>query len=398
MYVERAGGLCESADVRRASRTVPSSSARARRRTGRATRRLFAQIAADELGVDPGDVPRASGATPTRSPGRRHVRQPLGRMGGSASLSLRGSWSRARRSAACRWSSWLQRRAASRPRGASARAASSPRAPTSPWSRSTGRRGVSACSRLRPSTTRGGSSTRCSPRARCSAATVQGLGAVPVEEAVHDEDGQLRTSSFADYSLLTAAELPPIESRFVETPSPLNPLGAKGIGEGGAIGDAGGRRERRRGRARPVRRAPRRPAVHRREALAVAAVKPRRFAYDDPRTLDEALALLAARGGREGAGGRAEPRPAAELPPRAPGAARRRQPGRGACVPAARRRRPPHRRAGPAGRPGALAGSRAGWPLLAAAVRYVGHPRSAAAGRSAARSPTPTRPRSCRSR
>jgi carbon-monoxide dehydrogenase large subunit len=56
-----------------------------------------------------------------------------------------------------------------------------------------------------------------------------------VEEAVHDEEGQLRTASFADYSLLTAAELPPVESRFVETPSPLNPLGAKGIGEGGAI-------------------------------------------------------------------------------------------------------------------------------------------------------------------
>jgi carbon-monoxide dehydrogenase large subunit len=66
-------------------------------------------------------------------------------------------------------------------------------------------------------------------------ATVQGLGQCLVEEAVHDEEGQLRTASFADYSLLTAAELPPVESRFVQTPSPLNPLGAKGIGEGGAI-------------------------------------------------------------------------------------------------------------------------------------------------------------------
>ncbi len=64
---------------------------------------------------------------------------------------------------------------------------------------------------------------------------MQGLGQSLVEEAVHDEEGQLRTSSFADYSLLTAAELPAIESRFVETPSPLNPLGSKGIGEGGAI-------------------------------------------------------------------------------------------------------------------------------------------------------------------
>jgi carbon-monoxide dehydrogenase large subunit len=66
--------------------------------------------------------------------------------------------------------------------------------------------------------------------------TVQGLGAVLVEEAVHDESGQLRTGSYADYSLLTAAEIPHIETDFVESPSPLNPLGAKGIGEGGAIG------------------------------------------------------------------------------------------------------------------------------------------------------------------
>jgi aerobic carbon-monoxide dehydrogenase large subunit len=66
-------------------------------------------------------------------------------------------------------------------------------------------------------------------------AIVQGLGACLVEEAVYDEHGQLRTASFADYSLLTATEVPPLVTAFVETPSPLNPLGAKGIGEGGAI-------------------------------------------------------------------------------------------------------------------------------------------------------------------
>ena len=66
--------------------------------------------------------------------------------------------------------------------------------------------------------------------------SVQGLGAVLVEEAVHDETGQLRTATYADYSLLTAMEIPPIETDFVESPSPLNPLGAKGIGEAGAIG------------------------------------------------------------------------------------------------------------------------------------------------------------------
>jgi aerobic carbon-monoxide dehydrogenase large subunit len=66
--------------------------------------------------------------------------------------------------------------------------------------------------------------------------TVQGLGECLTEEAVHDEAGQLRTASLLDYSLLTAAEVPPIAAAFVRSPSPLNPLGAKGIGEGGAIG------------------------------------------------------------------------------------------------------------------------------------------------------------------
>jgi aerobic carbon-monoxide dehydrogenase large subunit len=57
-----------------------------------------------------------------------------------------------------------------------------------------------------------------------------------VEGAVYDERGQLRTGSYADYSLMTAAEMPHVETDFVVSPSPLNPLGAKGIGEGGAIG------------------------------------------------------------------------------------------------------------------------------------------------------------------
>ena len=67
-------------------------------------------------------------------------------------------------------------------------------------------------------------------------AVAQGLGECLTEEAVYDEAGQLRTASLADYKLLTAAEVPRVASAFVETPSPLNPLGAKGLGEAGAIG------------------------------------------------------------------------------------------------------------------------------------------------------------------
>ena len=64
----------------------------------------------------------------------------------------------------------------------------------------------------------------------------QGLGECLVEEATWDEEGRPRFSSLMNYSLLTAAEIPPIVTGEVTSPSPLNPLGAKGIGEGGAIG------------------------------------------------------------------------------------------------------------------------------------------------------------------
>ncbi len=66
-------------------------------------------------------------------------------------------------------------------------------------------------------------------------ATVQGLGQALVEEVVYGEDGQLLTSTFADYGLLRPAQVPPVASQFLETRSPFNPLGAKGIGEAGAI-------------------------------------------------------------------------------------------------------------------------------------------------------------------
>jgi carbon-monoxide dehydrogenase large subunit len=64
----------------------------------------------------------------------------------------------------------------------------------------------------------------------------QGLGAILTEEAVHDAAGQPLGASFVEYGLPGAASVPPIATAFVQTPTPLNPLGAKGIGEGGAIG------------------------------------------------------------------------------------------------------------------------------------------------------------------
>jgi carbon-monoxide dehydrogenase large subunit len=65
---------------------------------------------------------------------------------------------------------------------------------------------------------------------------VQGLGECLIEEAIYDEDGQLRTATFVDYGLLTAEGVPEIAIGEVATPSLRNPLGAKGVGEGGTIG------------------------------------------------------------------------------------------------------------------------------------------------------------------
>ena len=64
---------------------------------------------------------------------------------------------------------------------------------------------------------------------------VQGIGGGLLEALVYDENGQLLTGSFMDYLLPSAAEVPPITVIHQETPTPLNPLGVKGLGEGGAI-------------------------------------------------------------------------------------------------------------------------------------------------------------------
>jgi carbon-monoxide dehydrogenase large subunit len=69
---------------------------------------------------------------------------------------------------------------------------------------------------------------------------VQGLGGAFLEEFIYDEDGELLTGSFADYLLPTASDFPTIRAVALEEhPSPTNPLGAKGAGEGGIIPVAG---------------------------------------------------------------------------------------------------------------------------------------------------------------
>ena len=62
-----------------------------------------------------------------------------------------------------------------------------------------------------------------------------GIGNAFYEQLVFDEKGQLLNASFMDYLLPTAPDVPPMETAHRETPSPLNPLGIKGVGEAGAF-------------------------------------------------------------------------------------------------------------------------------------------------------------------
>jgi carbon-monoxide dehydrogenase large subunit len=69
---------------------------------------------------------------------------------------------------------------------------------------------------------------------------VQGLGGTFLEHLVYDREGQLLTGSFADYLLPTATDFPTIRAfTSEEYPSPINPIGAKGAGEGGVISVGG---------------------------------------------------------------------------------------------------------------------------------------------------------------
>ena len=64
---------------------------------------------------------------------------------------------------------------------------------------------------------------------------IQGIGEALQEIAIYDEDGQLLTGTLMDYAIPHAAQMPRIETAHTVTPSPVNPLGVKGIGEAGTI-------------------------------------------------------------------------------------------------------------------------------------------------------------------
>ncbi|MGH9064395.1 MAG: xanthine dehydrogenase family protein molybdopterin-binding subunit, partial [Acidimicrobiales bacterium] len=64
----------------------------------------------------------------------------------------------------------------------------------------------------------------------------QGVAQALMEEVRYDDDGNPVTANLADYAFVSAAELPSFETVHMATPTPLNELGVKGIGESGTIG------------------------------------------------------------------------------------------------------------------------------------------------------------------
>ena len=67
---------------------------------------------------------------------------------------------------------------------------------------------------------------------------IQGIAQALFEEVIYDGDGNLQTSTLADYMVPGAPDVPALQLESTVTPSPTNPLGVKGIGEAGTIGAA----------------------------------------------------------------------------------------------------------------------------------------------------------------
>jgi carbon-monoxide dehydrogenase large subunit len=65
---------------------------------------------------------------------------------------------------------------------------------------------------------------------------VQSVGQALLEEAVYDEQGQLISGELTDYALPRAEDIPRMVLGRTVTPSPVNPMGVKGVGEAGTIG------------------------------------------------------------------------------------------------------------------------------------------------------------------
>ena len=219
MMIERSGGSWESALARRApdGRVVVRTGSSPH---GQGHETTFAQIVADELGVDPASVEIRWGDTQAGPAGVGTFASRSTAMGGSAVLAaarkLRvegGDEAEATFESGILFSS-------------GAYVAVVEIAPET---------GALTILRLVAVDDSGRIVNPLLAHGQVVGATAQGLGQALLEEVRHDESGQSLSVSFVDYPLLTAWEMPELASDFVETPTPLNELGAKGVGEGGSI-------------------------------------------------------------------------------------------------------------------------------------------------------------------
>ena len=103
-------------------------------------------------------------------------------------------------------------------------------------SRSTSRPASRSSCATSPSTTRGRIANPLLVDGQVHGGIAQGVAQALFEEIAYDDDGNNVTASLASYAIPSAGDLPTFETERTQTPSPRNPLGAKGIGESGAIG------------------------------------------------------------------------------------------------------------------------------------------------------------------
>ena len=104
-----------------------------------------------------------------------------------------------------------------------------------------------------------------------------GIAQALYEELTYDEDGNPQNATLVTYGIPAATELPPFELVEMETPTPINPLGVKGIGESGTIGATPAVHNAVIDALVAVRRPPHRHAGQRREGLAGDPVRTERL-------------------------------------------------------------------------------------------------------------------------
>jgi carbon-monoxide dehydrogenase large subunit len=240
LYVERSGGVFESADVtvRADGRVVVRSSTSPH---GQGHDTAFAQIAADRLGVGLDDVELHFGDSAEAPAGIGTFGSRSLTMGGSAVAVAVDEISEKARAIADGRSMSLAEVAAAAPDELHARSKF-----TSDVTMSSGchaavveidrRTGALRILRYAAVDDAGRIVNPLLVHGQVVGGVVQGIGQCLTEEVVYDDFGQLRSASLLDYGVPTAAEIPMLRVEEVESPSPLNPLGAKGAGEGGATG------------------------------------------------------------------------------------------------------------------------------------------------------------------